>query len=80
MTDRELMQQALEAMESDNPDIQLRAAIALRARLAQPEMNQWHGLTDEEIKSVCHKRDWTAPWTDTTFARAIEAKLKEKNQ
>ena len=37
MTDRELMQQALEALESDNPDIQLRAAIALRERLAQPE-------------------------------------------
>ena len=55
------------------------AAAALRARLAQPEMNQWHGLTDEEINSVRYNRDWTAPWTDTTFARAIEAKLKEKN-
>ena len=52
---------------------------ALRERLAQPEMNQWQGLTDEEINSVRHKRDWTAPWSDTTFARAIEAKLKEKN-
>ena len=40
---------------------------------------QWVGLTDEEINSVCYKRDWTADWTDTTFARAIEAKLKEKN-
>jgi hypothetical protein len=39
----------------------------------------WVGLTDEEINSVRYKRDWTAPWTDTTFARAIEAKLKEKN-
>jgi len=35
MTDRELMQQALEALDSDNPDIQLRTSIALRARLAQ---------------------------------------------
>ena len=42
-------------------------------------MNQWVGLTDEEINSVCYKRDWTAPWTNTTFARAIEAKLREKN-
>ena len=42
-------------------------------------MNQWQGLTDQEINSVCYKRDWTAPWTDETFARAIEAKLKEKN-
>jgi hypothetical protein len=40
---------------------------------------QWVGLTDEEINSVCYKRDWTADWTDTTFARAIEAKLREKN-
>ena len=40
---------------------------------------EWVGLTDDEINSVRHKRDWTAHWTDTTFARAIEAKLKEKN-
>jgi hypothetical protein len=52
-----------------------KAAVELR-RLAQ---KQWVGLTDEEINSVRHKRDWTAPWTDTTFARYIEAKLKEKN-
>ena len=75
--DRELMQQALEALESDNPDIQLRAAIALRQALETER--EWAGLTDEEINSVRHKRDWTAPWTDTTFARAIEAKLREKN-
>ena len=121
MTDRELMQQALEALDSDNPDIQLRAAIALRQALeTEPfeywsvaggwvkldEMRehfeiagcgtiyksggegrvplytapkQWVGLTDQEINSVRHNRDWTAPWTDETFARAIEAKLKEKN-
>ena len=40
---------------------------------------QWVGLTDQEINSVCYNRDWTAPWTDVTFARAIEAKLREKN-
>ena len=39
----------------------------------------WVGLTDEEINSVRYNRDWTAPWTDTTFARAIERVLKEKN-
>lgn len=37
MTDRELIQMALDALDSDNPDIQLRAAVALRTRLAQPE-------------------------------------------
>ncbi len=46
---------------------------------AAPPKKEWHGLTDEEINSVRYNRDWTAPWTDTTFARAIEAKLKEKN-
>ncbi len=40
---------------------------------------EWVGLTNEEINSVRHNRDWTADWTDTTFARAIEAKLREKN-
>ena len=40
---------------------------------------EWVGLTDEEINSVRYQRDWTAFWTDTTFARAIEAKLKDKN-
>ena len=44
-----------------------------------PPKKEWVGLTDEEINSVCYKRDWTAPWTNTTFARAIEEKLKEKN-
>ena len=44
-----------------------------------PPKREWVGLTEEEINSVCYKRDWTAPWTDTTFARAIEQALKEKN-
>ena len=44
------MQQALEALESDNPDIQLRAAIALRERLAQPEQEPvaWYFVRDLE--------------------------------
>jgi hypothetical protein len=52
-----------------------RAAIAK----ATGDKTAWQGLTDQEINSVCYKRDWTAPWTDTTFARAIEQALKEKN-
>ena len=44
----------------------------------QPK-REWVGLTDEEINKLRYKKDWTAPWTDMTFARAIEAKLKEKN-
>ena len=46
---------------------------------AAPPKREWVGLTDQEINSVRHKRDWTAPWTDLVFARAIEAKLREKN-
>ena len=34
---RKAAQQALEALDSDHPDIQLRAAITLRAALAEPE-------------------------------------------
>jgi hypothetical protein len=41
---------------------------------------EWVGLTDKEINSVSYKRDWTAPWTNTTFARAVESKLREKNK
>ena len=37
LIDRALLEQALEALDSDNPDIQLRAALALRDALAQEE-------------------------------------------
>ncbi len=41
-----------------------------------PPQREWQGLTDEEIEDAC--------WTEVdqrmrSFARAIEAKLKEKN-
>ena len=36
---------------------------------------EWVGLTDEEISEV----DWKSNETLHEFARAIEAKLKEKN-
>jgi hypothetical protein len=39
----------------------------------------WVGLTDEEIEKMRHLIDWTAHWSYGTFAKAIEAKLKEKN-
>ena len=116
MTDRELMQQALEALdEAANVltwDGFQKAAEALRERLAQPEQEpvawfdkefnsvrwradlrnrdlddqqplytapqrrEWQGLTGEEIEFI---------YADTgyndiqMFARAIEAKLREKN-
>ena len=40
----------------------------------------WVGLTDEEIALVCGECAASAHnWDDISFARAIEAKLKEKN-
>jgi hypothetical protein len=49
MRDRELMQRALDALDSDNPDIQLRAAIALRDRLAQPEPEPVAWIWEKEL-------------------------------
>lgn len=88
MTDKELLQQALDALEKHIYEYETIQAI--KARLAQPE-KEWVGLTDEEIKD-----SWSQLWYDlnngkfaasddpsrhTTvmFARALEAKLKEKN-
>ena len=38
-------------------------------------MREWVELTDEEIRDV----HWSKPMDEYSFARAIEAKLKEKN-
>jgi len=46
---------------------------------AAPPQREWQGLTDEEIKKEQHHIDWTNAHTYSKFARAIEAKLKEKN-
>ena len=47
--------------------------------VAQMNYRKWQGLTDEEIAEVTHLYDWTAAWTIDGFARAIEARLREKN-
>ncbi len=39
-----------------------------------PPRREWVGLTDEEVRDIFTKMEWWKP-----FARAIEAKLKEKN-
>ena len=126
MTDRELMQQALEALEQytdvvtsvNDPNSWITVAdggkpareviTALRERLAQPNefepdwdqvealqeslrehmaeihrLRQWKGLTEEEINSL-----WDGHVVPVfgknginpiVFARAIEAKLRERN-
>lgn len=51
MTDRELMQQALEALDAYSWEQVHAATTALRERLAQPE--QWQGLVaDSTIQTV----------------------------
>lgn len=91
MTDRELMQMALEVLECDETYIkcaggngkrQGQAAQALRDRLAQPE-RQWVGLTDEDFREAFNTaydgEDFGLIGDFSWFAELIEAKLKEKN-
>ena len=40
---------------------------------------EWVGLTDEEIEALAKKHNGIFYDCDIEFARAIEAKLKEKN-
>ena len=71
---------ALDALEYPGPswpDARQKAAEALRVALAQIE-REWHGLTDEE-RHECLYSDPIFGMAASTFARAIEAKLKEKN-
>ncbi len=46
-----------------------------------PPQRTWVGLTDEDIKAVNAQVSQIPPidYTTTTYAKAIEAKLKEKN-
>ncbi len=107
MTDKELLQQALEWVEwfaSDDHSVRptskaRETAEAIKTRLAQPEpefveydvngatvyikpplytappKKEWVGLTDYEIVGIASLNQSN----DFSFARAIEAKLKEKN-
>ena len=53
---------------------------ALRQALAQSEQErEWVGLTDEDLKPLCD--EWRIMYGGyvNDFAKAIEAKLKEKN-
>jgi hypothetical protein len=84
MTDRELLQQALDALisvwNSDRTKRQVETILAIRARLAQVK-KEWVGLTDEEVKILTtqNRTDFSRPPYEE-FYRAIEAKLKEKNK
>ena len=87
MTDRELVQQALEALEDifGKNKIDVGVINRLRDRLAQPEQpiqcmcgicklgpRQWQGLTDDEKRSLVE-------WAHPDIIDAIELKLRERN-
>ena len=45
-----------------------------------PPKREWQGLTDDEVSDLKHWLDHRAQWSYIEFARAIEAKLKDKNR
>jgi hypothetical protein len=84
---REAMQMALEALESDpisHAGLVSRKQAITALRQALETKREWVGLTDEEIQDLSYLSqkidasysEWFDRWG---FARAIEAKLKEKN-
>jgi len=78
MNDRELLQQALDALEKHVHEYETIQAI--KTRLAPPK-KEWVGLTDEEIVEVLFelKTETMGVIRTERLARAVEAKLKEKN-
>ena len=79
MTDRELDELLVDAMDSSDWEMVYKAQQALRDRLAQPK-REWVGLTDEEIIEVSEMRIGCErySWVERIIKNA-EAKLKEKN-
>ena len=76
MTLRKAAEMALDALHNIDQSNNYDAIEALRQALAQPE---WVGLMDEDLKPLCDEwRIMYGGYVDD-FARAIEAKLKEKN-
>lgn len=89
MTDREIMQMALDALDQITPDWRTsidkheqlnNSTEALRTALAEPK-KEWSGLTRNDVCETWSviERQGDVMHEIQRFARAIEAKLKEKN-
>jgi len=78
MTKDETLKLALEALETAEIDgnCEYGATEIIRKALAQPEQRPWVGLTEEEAEDIWRSCAMRMP---TEFAKALEAKLKEKN-
>jgi hypothetical protein len=51
----------------------------MRSAYEKGVRKEWVGLTDEDLKPLCDEWKIMYGWYVNDFARAIEAKLKEKN-
>ena len=82
MTDRELMQQALDMLNEIADDVycdQKLEGVITALRQALETEREWVGLTLKEILINRHLIDWTSERSYLEFAREIERALKEKN-
>jgi len=68
----------LQCTNSNEPN-QAGSVYATPPPVAEPHKRTWVGLTDEEIVLIVAECAASHQHTDIHFARAIEAKLKEKN-
>jgi len=76
---------AIEQAEEQKPvaqysDIVSDGGMDPRNKFDVPPKRQWVNLTDEEIDLICAECGASIhTWDDVSYARAIEAKLREKN-
>ena len=84
MSDRKLLEQALESLQTilgyRQTFLDIHQVMEdLKARLGQPE-REWHGLTDDEYETIREANQFgKGSIRFQNMFKAIEAKLREKN-